>query len=525
MAEATRTALDAERDFMAHGGWKGDDEESNVTLTVEDTCLLLRSSLDFFESFFFGLELTEPVPEFHRENWPLLTNPDKPNVAFAWPRGYAKSTLAKLSILHTWLFSSTMFCTYTSSTHEIAASDCRDIIDLIKGVNSTNLFGQPDFIIEQRSYGLFVFRWLVPKFDPETGVCLGLKEKLCILKAFGAQQQIRGTLICNTRPQYGVADDIEDNASVSTQVQHDKLVDWFYGAYLKAFARKGYRHLLLGNMLSNVSLLYDVVEKSPMWIGRRFGCLRADGTPLWPEHESFQEIKDEFAEYSRIGKLHIWFAEKMNMPLGGANSLITSEEIQYKPPVARELLENVFITVDPAISTAMKSDQRAICVHGCVDGVWGTVDYCVGRFLPDQLFIIVAKMCIKWKTSCVGIESVAFQSILKPLFEMYMAQYRVYFNITLVSPHNVPKTTRIAALCSLLRTGDWWLQSNCGAIGTQLLTYNPLVTNNIDDLADAAAMGPMMQQEHLGEIMSSVSELMAQDTSGKIIETSYSIYS
>jgi len=466
-----------------------------ASMTYSDTMLLLEHSLDFFEWFFLGDTLDVCVPEFHRENWPLMTNPPKHNVALAWPRGYAKSTLAKLAGLHTWLFNPSFhFTTYTSSSRPIAVADCHDMIQMVLGDNAIQVFGDPKFSVRQESYGQYVFSWHVPGKD---GI---LAPKDCILKAYGVTQQIRGTLIMNYRPQFGIEDDIEDNINVSTPEQQNAVISWFYGPYLKAFDRRTYRHLYLGNMLSNNSLLYDLTENSPMWIGRRFGCLTPEGKPLWPENQSFEDIQLEFMEHRRLGKLASWYCEMMNTPVAAESSVITADAIKYVHDVSLYDIQICFITVDPAISKKKRSDDRAISVHALVQGKWCTIDYMAGKFTPEQLFFNIITLCRKWHTRVVGIELAGFQIVLETLFRIYMAKYRQHFNIIPIEHHNIPKSTRIGAWCSLLRTGEWFLSDNSVAIVNQLVNYDPRKENNIDDIIDSCAMAVTMTKEHIDEI-------------------------
>lgn len=468
-----------------------------VQFSREDTILLLRYSLDFLEAFLLDTSSLFSIPQFHRDNWQLMIEPPKPHIALAWPRGTAKTTLAKLSAIHRWLFSPFRFVAYTSGTHPVAAADCFDIIQMLKSKNFEAVFGAPNFLINRDSLGLWLFDLNVP--DPQAPD--SFKVKRCILKAFGSGQQMRGTLVDNCRPEYGIADDIETNEVVASDVLHPKFLSWFYGEYIKAFSRGNFQHLVLGNMLSEKSLIYDLTEKSPMWFGRRFGILRADGTSLWPEMMPFEDIRAEFREYLRVGKLSVWYAEMMNTAVSDDSSIVTADAIRYYPRVAPSEMEYGFLTVDPAISKNKNSDERAIAVHVYAHDKWRTVDFMTGKFTPEQLFFNIVQLCAKWRIQIVGIELNGFAALYEDLFRIYMVKYHVSFTILPVNHRNIPKRDRIAAWCSLLRSGVWGLQEDCVGIVTQLVSYDPKKKNNVDDLIDACAMVVTALELHKERIM------------------------
>lgn len=468
-----------------------------IGMRQEDTIALLRSSLDFFESFFLDTTTLLPIPDFHRENWSIIINPPCSKVALAWPRGFAKSTLLKLSCVYFWLFTEFRFIAYTSLTHSVAVHDCQDIIGYIESDNFKATFGTPVFSIKQESFGVWLFEINVP--DPDNPKLFKIKR--CILKAFGAGQQIRGSLIDNCRPEIGIADDLEDEFTVASETKLQALFNWFYSSYSKAFDRKHSRLYVLGNMLSSKSLIYDLTDKSPLWFGRRFGCIKSDGTALWPDMLTLDEIRVDFKEHLRLGRLATWYAEMMNMPIADDSAVITLDLIQFLPPILPQEADYCFITCDPAISTKETSDDRAISVHAYAHNAWRTVDYVVGKFTYEQLFFHIVEMTIKWRTISVCIELNGFAALLEPLFKVLMAQYHSYFKIYPVSHRNVPKRDRIAAWCTMLRTKTWSLQEGSTAIVNQLLNYDTSTKNNTDDLIDSCSMSVPALQLYKSTIM------------------------
>lgn len=467
----------------------------DVGMSQADIVTALRHDGEYFIQFYLGEDLEFPVPDFHVTSWEYLTNPEAPKVAVALPRGHAKTTLSKLAAVWYLLFTDVRFIVYVSNTHTIAAEACKDIINFIKSDNHRAVFGDTTFDVEQDARGFYKFTMRIK--DSEGNI----KEKFCILKALGAGQQIRGMNIDNTRPELAIVDDLEDDDNTATPQLMKKLVKWFYGPFIKALSKKNHKIIFLGNMLSNKSLLYHFCEKSEEWFSLRFGCLLSDGTPLWPDMWSLEDIRRDFIEYQKLNLIGTWFAEMMNMPMSDEQALIQADEIYYVPIILPEEVEAAFITVDPAISQKTWADETAIVVHALKEGVWRVVEYSVGRYTPDLIFAFVVGFCNKWRTRAVGIEAAGYQTALKYLFEVLMAVKQQHFSICEIPHKNRPKVERIAGWCAMIRKKQWALTEGEYAITEQLMQFDPVKKANRDDLIDAASMCITMSQMYMPTIM------------------------
>jgi hypothetical protein len=471
-------------------------ETTQVQMDALETVELLRTSAEFFIHFFLGEELTYDIPQFHKDTFDLMCSDVAPNIACALPRGTAKTTLARLAVVKKWLFSPTRFIIYVSSVHSASAESCKTIIDFLQTPNFEAIFGKCEFEVFQDSRGFYKF-WL-PYYD-EAGM---IRRKFCILRAIGAGQKIRGTNIDNVRPEMAVVDDLEDDDNTETKDQIRKLKKWFFGPFIKALTRKNPKIIFIGNMLSNQSLLYHFCENSDEWYSLRFGILKSDGTPLWPDLWGMEAIRKDFIEYQRLGLIGKWFAEMMNMPIPDGNTLIASEDIRYRAPLVPGTQEYSFITVDPAISQKTWADETAIAVHAAgPDLKWQVVDYVKGKFTPDYVFLLLLDMCNKWRTRVVGVEMAGYQAALKYLFDVLMQVHKQSFSVYEVPHRNKSKLERIAAWCSLIRKDQWALTEGDYAITEQLLQYDPAKKENVDDLIDACSMGATMTTLYMPAIM------------------------
>lgn len=470
-------------------------EMQSVGMAETDIVEALHKDAEFFINFYLGEDLEYPVPDFHKRSWELITAEQIYYIALALPRGHAKTTLCKLCCVWYLLFTDTRFIVYVSSTANVAVEACQDIIKYMLSDNHRGIFGDLRFTVNREGHGYYKFHMRCPDGKG------GFYEKYAILKALGAGQQVRGLNIDNQRPELAIVDDLEDNDNTATPMMQKKLKIWFFGAFIKAMSKKRKKLIYLGNMLSNQSILYSIVNKSDFWHSMLFGCLLSNGLPLWPDLWPLEEIQKDYLEYQRQGLSGLWFAEMMNMPMAEGTALIDPSEITYLPLVLPEQCKYCFITYDPAISQKTWANDSALVVHAYANERWQIVETVKGKFGLEQIFFLIVELGLKWKTRIVGIEKGAFQIGIKFIFEILMKSHNQYFDIYECPHKNKSKVERLAAFCATLKTKHWVLTEGDQIITQQLIAFDPLKSNNIDDVADAAAMGPTMIELFIMDIM------------------------
>ncbi len=406
------------------------------------------------------------------------------------------------------------FILYASNTSEIAAAAVVDIVNYIRSDNFRQVFGIPIFTTERDNMGFYVFRITVP-----CGPNGQYIEKNCIVKSIGTGKQVRGMLIDNQRPQLLVADDVENDENIGTEHLQRKTDNWLMGPFFKAADKKWSKFIFIGNMLSNKCFLYRITLLDD-WASRRIGCIKADGTPLWPELWPLEELRMDFLNYQKLGHIGQWFCEMMNMPVSEADGLIASSHIKFREEIIPGEQEAAFITVDPAISEKTWADKTAIVVHVLYQSVWQIAEYIEDRMQPDRIFAILLELCRKWGIRVVGIEMAGYQRALKVLFDLMMAISNDFtFDVYEIPHRNRPKVERLVQWCSMLREGLYYLNNGEFAVVEQLLAYDPTKKNNVDDLIDSCSMGPTMVTMYLPQIMTKYDVVPAND----LIRTGYKL--
>jgi len=465
-----------------------------VQMNIAEIRFALQHDEEFFIQFFLGDELTLAVPKFHIDVFHLMTSTAVRLCAFAIPRDHAKTTLAKLACIKYWLFSSFQFIIYLSNVSATAVAACKDIIGFIESENFRSIYGDAVFDIRQEGVGFYRFVLRLPN---DKG---GYSEKKCILRALGAGQSVRGVNIGHRRPQLAVVDDLEDIENIATEDLYLKLKRWFYGTFRKCLDKFHHKIIHIGNMIANRCMLKEHCD-SEYWFSRRYGCLLADGNPLWPDAWPIEKLKADFNEYLKAGMIDVWFTEMMNLPIGAGRGLIRATEINYKPCPEPADIQYGFITIDLAISRENWAHKTVVAVHGWTGEEWMICEVDGGVGIdPIQLFDIVVELAFKWHVMLIGIENVAYQASLQYVFP-YLAMVKNIEGFTFVELRAMmKKTQRLVGWCAMIRDKQYAIPEGDFIITEQLLAYDPKLKENDDDYIDACAHGPQMIDSYSAEI-------------------------
>lgn len=483
----------------------GADESQSILISKDELLLAIRHDCVTFFALYLQEELTLEVPDFHISIWEeLLQMIDLANQSgiigvlrklFAVPREHAKSTLAKLACILLLKYTRFKFVMYVSKTNGFAKNAIRDILVWLASPQEAELFGPLKIVKSSETESLWIVD--VALRNP------GQKEptyKRVIFKALGADQQVRGTLILNQRPEIVVIDDIEDNDNTTEELQ-PKLDEWFMGALRKSLAKNAIM-IFLGNMIRKTTLLARL-SKNPDWNPTVFGSLVRDKEgalrPLWPGRWTVESLLKEYAEYRALGVGHVWEAEMMNL---------THDEIMGKemagvvriPMPNPEDVEAGCIVLDPAFGKNSWNDDSAITVHVKLREVTipVVVDFRLGKYTEEELFDLFLELSYYWGLTTWFIESVAAQRLLIGMFELYMRERKINEYTFLVLPINggqESKASRILAYRNAVSVGSYAISDNCEEVVTRLSVYDP-ESKDHDDLCDSAAFGTIVWQYH-----------------------------
>ena len=266
----------------------------------------------------------------------------------------------------------------------------------------------------------------------------------------GAGQKLRGNKFGAIRPELVIIDDLENDEQVETDVQRQKLFNWFFKALIPV-GNPNTDFVYIGTVLHYESLLQKLLTLPAfsMWNRKKYQAVQLfSQSPLWDDWEQIMSNEDDpdagekayqFYQQHRAEMLEgvkaLWmdsspdYYENM-MELRFADPSSFASEYQNEPidPSTAEFMPEwfdfyyelpeitaVYGACDPSLGKA-KSDRAAIVWAGKdKNGFLYILEVTMGRFKPDSLIelIISGSMKYKSKLQAVVIETVQFQAMFK----------------------------------------------------------------------------------------------------------------
>lgn len=482
---------------------------SYVEVAIDKHELLKAIRVDCVTFFGFHLqdELTLEVPDFHQEIWSeILDLVRQANVEavtytlkklFAVPREHAKSTLAKLAVILILRYSPLSFVLYVSKTNGIAKNAIRDIIGWLGSPQSVELFGPVATIKSSETESLWILDVTLRDDNGKQTV------KRCIFKALGSEQQVRGLLINNKRPQIVVIDDVEDNDNTRDEDQQKVLDEWVIGALMKARDKKAIV-IFLGNMIRKTTLLARL-SKDSGWNPTVFGCIVRDRQtralrPLWVGRHTLESLLADYKEHKALGLGHVWECEMMNLTQEAAALVYMGDVILVPRPLPEDLVDGALI-LDPAYGEGTRNNHSAITVHARIQDVRVpiVIDYRRGKWGEEGLFNEMWDLACYWGIYTWFIEAEAGSQLFIPLFDMYIQARQIERELVLMIPIGTgkkSKPSRIAAFRESVIAKSYGFVEGQSDVLDSLSTYDPRAENQADDLPDSAAYGAIIWARH-----------------------------
>lgn len=331
----------------------------------------------------------------------------------------------------------------------------------------------------------------------------GIKRTV-ILEAYGRGGAVRGMSYGNKRPKIVIIDDPQDKDDMLSEVIPEQDWDWFLSDVY--FLGKKSRIFLIANNLGSKCIIERVFEHREE-LG--FECekvrvLDENDEPSWPAANSKEDIDREQEYYRSIGKIAIWYQEKMCEAIADETRTFHRDDFQYYPSSAAIEIANmcnVFIRIDPAFKQKPTNDYTAIPVVGIDEhDNWFVLDCPYGRWNLNKKLDMIFQTVIKWRANLVnaGIEDAFGQSMIIENIDNEKVHRKCFFNCIAIPTKGIKKEMRIEAMQPQFKAkkvyfpdNAWWLPE----METELLLFAQGGTKaKHDDLIDALSM--VMKESH-----------------------------
>jgi hypothetical protein len=324
---------------------------------------------DFFARTYFALLCPKPCAEFHikaankiKETYEQSKNL---HAALEWPRDHAKSVHSDI-IIPAWLNAHDLLTGMI-----LVGKNGDDACNLLSDVQAQLQYNQLYIHDFGDQYNLG--SWEVGDFTTRKGIRF---------LAIGRDQSPRGARKNEKRPNYAVADDIDDDEIVFNQRRVRRIVDRLLGALWFALRTESAVLVMAGNRIHPQSILAHFVGDTKPGAPKRKGIYHSKifaidpktNKPAWPERYTTQMILDKMAQAGTIIGRREFFHEN-----AVEGTIFKDSMIHWKPmPKTSWRRYTVIIGYfDPSYEATAKSDFKAIRVWGLL----GNEKHCLKSFV------------------------------------------------------------------------------------------------------------------------------------------------
>ena len=280
---------------------------------------------------------------FHNAAAKLVKNTPNLKAVFKWPRGHAKSTHFDI-FLPLWL----KFQPRRLVNFMVVVGKSEDSADRLLGDIQAELQYNKRIIAdygEQMSIG----NWTDGEFTTKDGT---------YFLACGRGQSPRGLRKRESRPDYIVIDDLDDDELCRNPRRVGELTDWVKEALFGALDVGRGRFLMVGNLISKTSVLANICATKGVHVSE-VKAVDADGNPTWAE----KWTKEEAQAYADFVGYRAWNKEMMHNPIV-EGTVFRQEWIRWAKRPAWKEFDDIVLYIDPSWKSKKSDDYKAAKLWG-----------------------------------------------------------------------------------------------------------------------------------------------------------------
>lgn len=290
---------------------------------------------------------------FHNAAALKVKNTPNLKAVFKWPRGHAKSTHFDI-FLPLWL----IFQPKRLINFMVVVGKSEDSAKrLLSDIQAELEFNQriiADFG-GQKNLG----HWQEGEFTSQSGVNF---------LACGRGQSPRGLRERESRPDYIVIDDLDDDELCRNEKRVKELTDWVKEALFGALDVGRGRFIMVGNLISKTSVLANIAASRGVHVSE-VKAVDKDGEPVWKE----KWTKEEAQDYADFVGYRAWQKEMMHNPIKDG-TIFRHEWIRYKKVLPLHKYEMLVCYTDPSFKSTTSNDYKASRLWGKIGNELHLID-------------------------------------------------------------------------------------------------------------------------------------------------------
>lgn len=418
-------------------------------------------------------------------------------LAIGLPRGFGKTIFLKLIVVYTILFSTRKFILVVCNTEQLAENFIADVCDVLDSPNIRALFGNWRLALEKETLHLKKFHY---------------RGRSITIAAMGVGGSPRGLNIKFVRPDFIIMDDMQSKEQAESLVEAARTMSWMMGTLLKTNDPERCLYVFVGNMYPYPGSILKKLKHASSWLTFITAAILEDGESIWPELKPVEVLLSEFENDTELGHPEIFLAEVQNDENAGAKHGLDITLIQPAPDyLLDDQAPNGWVIIDPSVGKK-KSDDVAIgafLVHDkpMFRDIARKEDGSM-KFDPRQQVAEALKMCFKWNIRALFVESVAYQATLAYWIEFFMKELGIEgIQVIEIYPKAGSKNARIFNTLKTMAKenpdhAEHLIHKSVRSLFVnQAQAWNPLKTDNKDDVLDLPTYSHQIMLEHAGNLM------------------------
>lgn len=290
---------------------------------------------------------------FHNAAARLVKNTPNLKAVFEWPRGHAKSTHFDVFIPLWLIFQPQRLINVMVVVGKSEDSACTLLSD-IQAELEYNQRLIADFG-EQKNIGM----WTDGEFVTRGEVAFFAR---------GRGQSPRGLRYKESRPDYIVIDDLDDDELCRNEARVNDLTAWVKEALFGALDAGRGRFIMVGNLISKTSVLQNIINTPGVHVSK-VCAVDANGEPVWKE----KWTKEEAEAAARFMGYRAWQKEMMHNPIRDG-SIFRAEWIRYKKLPKLSKYDDLVCYTDPSFKGTKANDFKACRLWGRYKGELHLID-------------------------------------------------------------------------------------------------------------------------------------------------------
>lgn len=290
---------------------------------------------------------------FHNEAARKVRSTPNLKAVFQWPRGHAKSTHFDI-FMPLWL----MFQPKRLINFMVIVGKSED--------SAIRLLGDIQAELEHNQRIIADFgrqRGSASWQDGEFKAANGVKFLAC-----GRGQSPRGLRDRESRPDYIVIDDLDDDELCRNEKRVHDLTDWVKEALFGSLDVGRGRFIMVGNLISKNSVLFNITKTPGVFVSV-IKAVDRNGEPVWRG----KWTKEEAREYRDFVGYRAWEKEMMHNPIVDG-TIFRSEWICFKKMPKLSKYEMLVCYTDPSFKSTTSNDYKASRLWGKIGNELHLID-------------------------------------------------------------------------------------------------------------------------------------------------------